>query len=144
MSCGPICSNDLDIFVHNYLRIWLKLGGNAHTPSSPCSALIIRGKLRLSLAQQDARWMLVSEHSLHNSQQPHRSAPRCIPGVTADIIVTKELTNSSITQQSIWWPTGQSHGNTTATTFALQQQMLRCFIMCNIKDHTSAPEMEKN
>lgn len=107
-------------------------GELVHTPSSPCSALIIRGKLRLSLAQQDARCVCLSPICLR------------LAGVTADMTVTKEFTSSSITQQSLWWLTGQSHRSTTTTTSALQQQMLRSFIICNIKDHRWAAEMEKN
>lgn len=111
----------------------LGVGGElAHPPSSPCSALIIRGKLRLSLAQQDARCVCLSPICLR------------LAGVTADRTDTQESTSSSTTQQSLWWLTGQRHPSTTTTTFALQRHTLRPFIVCDMKDHRWAAEMEKN
>lgn len=66
----------------------------------PCSTPVIRGKLRLRLAQQDARCACVSVHTLHPSQLPHMSTPHHIPGATAAITVTKEPANSFITQST--------------------------------------------
>lgn len=127
-SWGPICSNELAICVCMCVHVSVIVrvsvsralfsffftvctGGHVcvrpkANQGCPCSTVWIRGKLRRCLAQQGVMCISVgvgeclSICTFHPSQQPHMSTPHHIPGGTAAISVTKEPTNSFITQST--------------------------------------------
>lgn len=127
MSCGPICSNELAIcvcacvgacapfsaFVWDSVRCALL---PVHTWGHVCARAIVRKikALPVPFSLLGASWgyawpsrmqgvcvcVCESIHTLHPSQLPHMSTPHRIPGATAAITVTKEPSNSFITQST--------------------------------------------